>query len=68
MPRRLRTQKDRRSRGWRIIRNLSLAILCWFAALGVCLFVYDQYLKFVNYPYFLGGRIHVLGGQLRPHD
>jgi hypothetical protein len=61
MPRRLRARKDRRMRRWRIIRNLSLSVVFWFAALGVCLLAYDHYFKFVSYPYFIGGPI-------RPHE
>ena len=61
MRRRLIARKDRRMRRWRVIRALSLTIVFWFAALGVCLFAYDNFFKYFSYPYFLGGPI-------RPHE
>jgi hypothetical protein len=61
MARRLTARKNPRMRRWRIIRALSLTVVFWFAALGVCLFAYDHYFKFLGYPYFLGGPI-------RPHE
>jgi len=61
MATRPRTRKDRRLRRLRILRNLSLTIVFWFAALGVCLFAYDHYFKYFSYPYFLGSPI-------RPHQ
>jgi hypothetical protein len=61
MAQRPRRRKNRDKRRWRILRNLSLIVVFWFAALGVCLFAYDRYLKFFSYPYFVGGSI-------RPHE